>query len=90
MKAKTYPTALVAQIANDIAAVPAQKPEYIEHSAALSELARPIRTMFFKKNYNIKQIVDFLREKGIRTSQKEVKDLVKKLTPTSRKNSIDV
>lgn len=90
MKPKLYPAEKVAEVAKTLAEAPALPPKFIPHSDTLAELSKHIKDMHFRKNYDARQIAHFLKENGIRTTIKEVRNLLqvagKRATNTSDKS----
>lgn len=78
MRAKVYATEKVTEIAKKLADAPAQAPRFLDHEHTLEELSKHIVELYFKKNYDERQIVKMLKENGIRTTLKEVKNLIQK------------
>ena len=76
MKPKLYPAEKVAEIAKTLADAPPLPPKFIPHSDTLAELAKHIRDMHFRKNYDARQIAQMLKENGIRTTIKEVRNVL--------------
>ena len=89
MKPKQYPAEKVAEIAKTLAEVPTLPPKFIPHSDTLAELSKHIKDMHFRKNYDARQIAQILKENGIRTTIKEVRNVLqvrgKRSTKTSDK-----
>ena len=89
MKPKQYPAEKVAEIAKTLAEVPTLPPKFIPHSDTLAELSKHIKDMHFRKNYDARQIAEILKENGIRTTIKEVRNVLqvggKRSTKTSYK-----
>lgn len=76
MKPKLYPADKVAEVAKTLAETPALPPKFIPHSETLAELSKHIKDMHFRKNYDARQIAQFLKENGIKTTIKEVKNML--------------
>lgn len=76
MKPKLYPAEKVAEIAKTLADAPPLPPKFIPHSDTLAELAKHIKDMHFRKNYDARQIAQILKENGIRTTIKEVRNVL--------------
>ena len=76
MKPKLYPAEKVAEIAKTLADAPPLPPKFIPHSDTLAELAKHIKDMHFRKNYDARQIAQILKENGIRTTIKEVRNML--------------
>lgn len=76
MKAKTYPTEKVAEVAKALADAPTLPPKFIPHMDALSQLKKHIKELHQKKNYDAREITKFLKESGIKTTLKEVRLLL--------------
>ena len=76
MKPKLYPAEKVAEIAKTLAEVPALPPKFIPHSDTLAELYKHIKDMHFRKNYDVRQITQLLKENGIKTTIKEVRNML--------------
>lgn len=76
MKAKTYPTEKVTEIAKKLAQAPALPPREIDHESTLEKLGKEIADLHFKKNYDERTITKMLKENGIKTTLKEVKNLL--------------
>ena len=49
---------------------------YLEHEDALEALTEQIRDAYSKKNYDVKQIVDLLKNHGSKVSQREVRGVL--------------
>lgn len=77
MRAKVYATEKVAEVAKKLAEAPAQAPRFLDHEHTLEELSKHIIELHFKKNYEERQIVKMLKENGIKTTLKEVRQLIK-------------
>lgn len=80
VKPKIYATEKVAKAVKALVEAPALPPRFLPHDQTISELAKHIRDLHFKKNYEARQIVSLLRENGIKTTLKEVKNLLKENT----------
>jgi len=89
VKPKQYPAEKVAEIAKTLAEVPTLPPKFIPHSDTLAELSKHIKDMHFRKNYDARQIAQILKENGIKTTIKEVRNVLqvggKRSTKTSDK-----
>ena len=89
MKPKQYPAEKVAEIAKTLAEVPTLPPKFIPHSDTLAELSKHIKDMHVRKNYDARQIAQILKENGIKTTIKEVRNVLqvggKRSTKTSDK-----
>lgn len=83
MKIKQYATEKIAEVAKLLADAPAQPPRFLDHDHTLEELSKHIVELYFKKNYDERQITKILKENGIRTTLKEVKNLIQ-----NKKNSL--
>lgn len=77
MRTKQYATEKVAEVAKRLSEAPMQPPKYLDHARAMEELEKTISELFFKKNYDERQITKMLKESGIKTTLKEVKSIVK-------------
>ncbi len=78
MKTKTYPVEKVGEVAKALAEAPALPPKFKAHDEALAELSKQIKELHQRKNYDVRQIVQLLKQNGIKTTQKEVKVLLEK------------
>ena len=76
VKPKKYPFEQVEKLAKTLAEAPALTPRFIQHEDTLEELSKQIRDLHFKKNYEAKQIALLLKENGIKTTIKEIKNLL--------------
>ena len=76
MKPKLYPAEKVAEIAKTLADAPPLPPKFIPHSDTLAELSKHIKDMHFRKNYDVRQITQLLKENGIKTTIKEVRNML--------------
>lgn len=76
MKPKLYPADKVAEVAKTLAEAPALPPKFIPHSDTLAELSKHIKDMHFRKNYDVRQITQLLKENGIKTTIKEVRNML--------------
>ena len=91
MKPKLYPADKVAEVAKTLAEAPALPPKFIPHSDTLAELSKHIKDMHFRKNYDVRQITQLLKENGIKTTIKEVRNMlqvaIKRTPKTGDKSS---
>lgn len=91
MKPKLYPADKVAEVAKTLAEAPALPPKFIPHSDTLAELSKHIKDMHFRKNYDVRQITQLLKENGIKTTIKEVRNMLhvasKRASKTGDKSS---
>ena len=90
MKPKLYPADKVAEVAKTLAEAPALPPKFIPHSDTLAELSKHIKDMHFRKNYDVRQITQLLKENGIKTTIKEVQNMLQvasKRAPKKKKKS---
>jgi hypothetical protein len=76
VKPKLYPADKVAEVAKTLAEAPALPPKFIPHSDTLAELSKHIKDMHFRKNYDVRQITQLLKENGIKTTIKEVRNML--------------
>lgn len=76
MKTKTYAAEKVEQVAQALADAPALAPKFITHDDTINELSKHIKELHFKKNYDARQIVQLLKQNGIKTTLKEVRELL--------------
>ena len=76
MKPKLYPADKVAEVAKTLAEASALPPKFIPHSDTLAELSKHIKDMHFRKNYDVRQITQLLKENGIKTTIKEVRNML--------------
>ena len=85
VKPKLYPADKVAEVAKTLAEAPALPPKFIPHTDTLAELSKHIKDMHFRKNYDVRQITKLLKENGIKTTIKEVRNLLQIETKKSQK-----
>jgi len=86
VKAKIYPTEKVSEVAKALSEAPVLPPKYVAHEEAISLLKKHIKELHEKKHYDARDIVKILKENGIRTTLKEVRDLLASLpAPKSEK-----
>ena len=85
MKPKLYPAEKVAEIAKTLADAPPLPPKFIPHSDTLAELAKHIKDMHFRKNYDARQIAQHLKENGIKTTIKEVRNMLQVASKRAQK-----
>lgn len=78
LKAKTYPVEKIGVVAKALAEAPTLPPKFKGHNEALADLAKQIKELHDKKNYDIRQLTQLLKQNGIKTTQKEVKELLEK------------
>ena len=76
MKPKPHPAHKVTELATTLAEAPALPPKFIPHSDTLAELSKHIKDMHFRKNYDVRQITQLLKENGIKTTIKEVRNML--------------
>jgi hypothetical protein len=76
VKAKIYPAEKVAEVAKALAEAPALPPKFLPHEEVISQLKKQIKELHQKKNYDAREITRILKEKGIRTTLKEVRSLL--------------
>ena len=78
LKAKTYPVEKIGVVAKALAEAPTLPPKFKGHNEALADLTKQIKELHDKKNYDIRQLTQLLKQNGIKTTQKEVKELLEK------------
>lgn len=76
MRAKIYETDKVAELERKLAKSPTKPPRHVEHSEALLKLKPHILTLINEKNYDVKEVTKMLKEEGIKTSVREIKNLI--------------
>jgi hypothetical protein len=76
VKARTYSVEKVEMVAKVLAEAPALQPKFIAHESTLAELSKHIKELYSKKNYDARQITALLKQNGIKSTLKEVKDLI--------------
>jgi hypothetical protein len=78
MQPKNFPIERVETIASEIAAAPALPPKRLTQDQVLRRLAKVIKTLHDKKNYSPAEIVTLLKKTGVKTTVREVKNIIEK------------
>lgn len=76
MKTKAYPVEKISEVAKILQQAPALPPKFKTHDEALSELSKHVKDLHENKNYDVRQIVQLLKQNGIKTTLKEVRTLI--------------
>lgn len=87
MRPKTYPVDKVTEVAKTLEGLPARPPKKIGHEEALTQLSKLIHELHDTKNYDAREIVQVLKQNGLKVTLKEVKNLLQKHTETVPKKS---
>ncbi len=77
MKPKIYSVEKVNEVAKVLADAPTLAPKFKTHEEVLTELSKQVKELL-KRNYDVRQITELLKENGIKTTLKEVKNLIEK------------
>jgi hypothetical protein len=76
VKPKIYATKTVAKVAKVLADAPVLPPQFISHEDTINELTERIQELHYVKNYDARQVVQLLKQNGIRTTLREVRSLL--------------
>jgi hypothetical protein len=82
VKPKIYKVEIVKEATKALIEAPALPPKSITHSETIQELTPYIKELHKKKNYDARSITKMLKEKSIKITLKEVKNI----TETEKKS----
>lgn len=74
---KQYPIEKLSEVQTALKTAPTKTVRFIGHTQALQKLQTQIRNLYVKKNYEPKEIVELMRESGVKVTILEVKNLLK-------------
>jgi len=74
---KVYPYEKLEEISKLLDKAPTLLPAFIDHESLLNKIKPQIIDLHFNKHYNAKNITKFLKQNGIKTSVREVNELLK-------------
>lgn len=77
MRPKNYDTEKIAEIEKKLSRTTAKPPRKMAHEEAIKRLKPHILTLINEKNFDIREVAKLLKEEGIRTSIRELKELLK-------------
>lgn len=85
MRYKIYPVEKIADVAKVLASIPATTPTRLSKDEALKELGTQIRELHFNKHYETNQILDILKEHGVKANLKDIRDIIRNNSEPMRK-----
>ena len=82
---KIYPAEKVEKVAQILSNVPALPVSYVTKEVALKTLSKQIKELYFKKNYDAHQIVNLLKDSGLKFKLKEIQEFIKNMSEKPEK-----
>ena len=73
---KTYPADVIKTLEKHIEDAPIREPNYFTHDEAMQMLKGRIRDLYLKKNYEPRQIIQLLKEGGMKITLREVNEVL--------------